>query len=276
LLAVVLALAVLAQCAPALAAEADEQRLDVARAQAADVASRLDAAQAERADMETQISRAENDITVLHARLDDLRSRARRRAAWLYVRVSTPRLDAVIGSETAIDAARAAHLATSAGDHDESVASELQATTRALEDRRAQLQTRRGELDDLITSLGSMRAELEERIQRAVAAARRAARATSGATYAAPSSFTDDAVWLAFRECTFAHESGGNYQVVSPDGLYYGAWQFAIPTWNAVAGRIGRDDLVGLLPSQAAPSDQDAVAHQLWLERGNQPWGGRC
>src|SRR5690348_16674801 len=96
LLAVVLALAVLAQCATAFAAEADEQRLDVARAQAADVASRLDAAQAARADLEGQITRAESDIAVLHARLDDLRSRARRRAAWLYVRVSTPRLDAVI------------------------------------------------------------------------------------------------------------------------------------------------------------------------------------
>jgi hypothetical protein len=276
LLSGVLALVVLAQCTSAFAAEPDEQRLDVARAQAADVASRLDAAQAERADMEVQIARAETDIAALHTRLDDLRSRAKRRAAWLYVRVSTPRLDAVMGTDTAIDAARAAHLAASVGDHDESVASELQATAHALEDRRAQLQTRRGQLEDLITSLTSMRAELEDRIQRAVAAARRAARDTAGATYAAPSAFTSDAVWLAFRECTFAHESGGNYQIVSPDGVYYGAWQFAVPTWNAVAGSIGRGDLVGVLPSQASPADQDAVAHQLWLERGNQPWGGRC
>ena len=268
-------LAVLVQASAVSAAEADE-RLDVVRAQAADVASRIDAAQAERADLEAQIARAEADIAALHERLDDLRSRARRRAAWLYVRVSTPRLDAVIGTETAIGAARAAHLAASAGDHDETVALQLQTTARGLEDRQVQLRTRRGELEDVIASLVSMRAELEQRIQRAVAAARRVVRDTGGATYAAPSSFTSDAVWLTFRECTFAHESGGNYRIVSPDGLYYGAWQFAIPTWNAVAGRMGRGDLVGLLPSQAAPADQDAVAHQLWLERGNQPWGGRC
>jgi Transglycosylase-like domain len=83
-------------------------------------------------------------------------------------------------------------------------------------------------------------------------------------------------VWATFRECTFAFESGGNYQIVSRDGLYYGAWQFAIGTWNAVASRMGRDDLVGLLPSQASPADQDSVAHALWLESGNRPWGGRC
>ena len=273
----VLALALLAHAPAVFASESDEQRLDAARAQAADVASKIDSAQAERADLEAQIARAEAGVTALHTRLDDLRSRVRRRAAWLYVRVSTPRLDAVIGSDTAIGAARAAHLAATAGDHDESVASQLDAAARALEDQQTKLRARRGELDDVIASLQSMRAELDDRIQRAVAAARRAARDTGGgATYAAPSSFTDDAVWLAFRECTFAHESGGNYQIVSPDGLYYGAWQFAVPTWNAVAGRIGRGDLVGVLPSQASPADQDAVAHQLWLERGNQPWGGRC
>ncbi len=83
-------------------------------------------------------------------------------------------------------------------------------------------------------------------------------------------------MWETFRECTFAHESGGNYRVVSPDGLYYGAWQFAIGTWNAVAGRMGRDDLVGVRPSDASPEQQDAVAHTLWLESGNRPWGGRC
>jgi hypothetical protein len=277
--AVVVIVVLLAQASAVFAAESDEQRLDAARAQAADVASKIDTAQAERTDLEAQIARAESDIAALHVRLDDLRSRVRRRAAWLYVRVSTPRLDAVIGSDTAIGAARAAHLAASAGDHDESVASQVEATARGLDDLQTKLRARRSELDDVIASLESMRPELDDRIQRAVAAARRAARdasSASGATYAAPSSFTDDAVWLAFRECTFAHESGGNYQIVSPDGVYYGAWQFAIPTWNAVAARIGRNDLVGVLPSQASPADQDAVAHQLWLERGNQPWGGRC
>ncbi len=122
-----------------------------------------------------------------------------------------------------------------------------------------------------------LQATLENRIEHAVAAyqAVRTAIEPSGESPDAGIG-SGDAVWDTFRECTFAHESGGNYRIVSPDGLYYGAWQFAIGTWNAVAARMGRDDLVGVLPSQASPADQDAVAHALWLESGNRPWGGRC
>lgn len=74
--------------------------------------------------------------------------------------------------------------------------------------------------------------------------------------------------WAALRHC----ESSGNYSVVSSNGLYHGAYQFYQPTWDGLARQLGRTDLVGLPPSQAAPADQDALALLLWQQRGSQPW----
>ncbi len=79
-----------------------------------------------------------------------------------------------------------------------------------------------------------------------------------------------------FLVCTRARESGGNYGVVSAGGTYYGAYQFATTTWNVTAAHVGRLDLVGVLPSQASPSDQDDMAWALYQWQGNTPWGGRC
>lgn len=59
--------------------------------------------------------------------------------------------------------------------------------------------------------------------------------------------------WLyKLRMC----ETGGNYQRNSSNGLYYGAYQFRIDTWNAVARKV-RPDLVGVRPDHASPADQD-------------------
>ena len=61
--------------------------------------------------------------------------------------------------------------------------------------------------------------------------------------------------WLyALRMC----ETHSNYQAATGNG-YYGAYQFLPSTWNSIARRTGRADLVGVLPSQAAPADQDAM-----------------
>ena len=63
------------------------------------------------------------------------------------------------------------------------------------------------------------------------------------------------AQWLlALRNC----ETGGNYARNSGNG-YYGAYQFLPSTWNAVARRSGRPDLVGVRPDRASPADQDAM-----------------
>ncbi|PID33466.1 hypothetical protein CR969_00615 [Candidatus Saccharibacteria bacterium] len=59
---------------------------------------------------------------------------------------------------------------------------------------------------------------------------------------------------LALRTC----ETHGNYKANTGNG-YYGAYQFLPSTWNAIAKRTGRNDLVGILPHQANPADQDAM-----------------
>jgi hypothetical protein len=76
--------------------------------------------------------------------------------------------------------------------------------------------------------------------------------------------------------CTRARESGGDYTVVSADGLYYGAYQFLLSTWDATAAHAGRMELVGVVPNQASAYDQDDMAWTLYQWQGKGPWGGRC
>ncbi len=117
---------------------------------------------------------------------------------------------------------------------------------------------------------------------------------TQAATYVAPTTTTtaapvyvpppppapappvgDQSEW-AFLACVKQRESGGNYSIVSSNGLWHGAYQFAISSWNATAQHAGRPDLVGVLPSQASPADQDAMALALYRWQGKAPWGGYC
>ncbi len=81
-----------------------------------------------------------------------------------------------------------------------------------------------------------------------------------------------------FLACTRGHESdtSGGYQAISSDGVYYGAYQFKLTTWNNTAIHAGRLDLVGINPAQASPTDQDLLATDLYHWQGNAPWGGRC
>jgi Transglycosylase-like domain len=51
-------------------------------------------------------------------------------------------------------------------------------------------------------------------------------------------------------------ESGGNYSVISSNGLYYGAYQFSLSTWAAMGGSG--------LPSNASPAEQDMRAQRLY------------
>jgi len=73
--------------------------------------------------------------------------------------------------------------------------------------------------------------------------------------------------WEKLRQC----ESSGNYNIVDASGLYHGAYQFSVATWDGLASNI-RPDLVGVLPSQASRADQDAMALALYANRGAQPW----
>ena len=78
-----------------------------------------------------------------------------------------------------------------------------------------------------------------------------------------------------FLVCTRTRESGGIYSINTGNG-YYGAYQFLPATWDSVAVHVGRMGLVGVLPSAAAPSDQDEIAWALYQWQGKSPWGGRC
>ena len=77
-----------------------------------------------------------------------------------------------------------------------------------------------------------------------------------------------------FLTCVRQHESGGNYQAVSPGGQYRGAYQFLQSTWDATANHIGAGNLVGLDPSEASATVQDDMAWALYQWQGPGPWAG--
>jgi hypothetical protein len=66
-------------------------------------------------------------------------------------------------------------------------------------------------------------------------------------------------VWACIRQ----HESGGNYATNTGNG-YYGAYQFALSTWQALGGTG--------LPSSAPPAVQDAMAQKLQAMAGWNQW----
>ena len=78
-----------------------------------------------------------------------------------------------------------------------------------------------------------------------------------------------------FLACVRQRESRGYYGAVNPSG-YYGAYQFAIRTWNATASHAGRPQLIGVRPDRASAWDQDELAWVLYQWQGKGPWGGSC
>jgi hypothetical protein len=78
-----------------------------------------------------------------------------------------------------------------------------------------------------------------------------------------------------FLSCVRQRESSGYYGAVNPGG-YYGAYQFAITTWNITASHAGRPSLIGVRPDHASPWDQDDMAWTLYQWQGEAPWGGHC
>ena len=59
-------------------------------------------------------------------------------------------------------------------------------------------------------------------------------------------------------------ESGGDPTAVSPDGRYYGKYQFSRATWRSVGGRGN--------PAMASEAEQDRLAAILYERRGGAPW----
>lgn len=75
-----------------------------------------------------------------------------------------------------------------------------------------------------------------------------------------PYGFAPADKWEQLRFCESTH----NYQAVSPSGVYRGAYQFDVETWQTVGGTGD--------PAMAPPAEQDARARELYARRGDQPW----
>lgn len=101
-------------------------------------------------------------------------------------------------------------------------------------------------------------AAAQAQAQAAAAAAAQAAKAQApqpSSTQTAPAG----GAWAELRAC----ESGGNYAEDTGNG-YYGAYQFALSTWEGL-GFSG-------LPSDAAPAVQDQAAQELQARYGWDQW----
>jgi hypothetical protein len=137
-----------------------------------------------------------------------------------------------------------------------------------------------GVLGTRVESIRKLKEFVAARRQAAIAAFAEAYRAAQLAAQRRPatsgSSSSCNGDFACFKACTLEIESHGNYAAVSPDGTYRGAWQFDQSTWDGAVARAGYPEWSGRDPATAPPGVQDAAAHQLYLERGNQPWGGRC
>lgn len=66
--------------------------------------------------------------------------------------------------------------------------------------------------------------------------------------------------WAKVANC----ESSGNPRAVSPNGKYYGLFQFDKQTWRSVGGSGS--------PAQASAAEQLMRAKKLYAQRGASPW----
>jgi len=136
----------------------------------------------------------------------------------------------------------------------------------------------------LATAVAQQNAALGQAAATAVATAQRTTTQKSGGTTpttspgtAVVSVNTTDPSLNPFLQCVVQAESGGDYQAVSPNGLYMGAFQFSQSTWNYAAQAAGLGSLVGVPPNHATKAQQDTVAVALYALDGDRPWlGDRC
>jgi hypothetical protein len=140
----------------------------------------------------------------------------------------------------------------------------------------AQLQSLQSQVTgQLATAVAGQAASQRAAARAALSAARRPGSSGGGPAPAALS--LADPTLNPFLQCVVQAESGGNYQAVSPNGEYMGAFQFSQSTWNLAAQAAGLPSLVGVAPNRATKAEQDTVAVALYALDGRQPWlGDRC
>lgn len=261
------------------------------------------ASQQEAARLDAEIAGLRAEVAAARDHADRTATIARERAVQIYK--GSGSVSPVPDGDDALESARRAELLDRANAQSHRAIDELARAAADLDARLEDLEARRAEQAAVAERLADQQAELEARLEvlreRAAAAASRArrpaatrpspaARRTTSAPVAvtapadAPASATDPPEGAGvhprhdhpFLVCTRARESGGNYRAVNHSGGWYGAYQFALPTWDATAAHAGRDELIGVNPIDASPYDQDDLAWALYQWQGKRPWGGRC
>jgi peptidoglycan hydrolase CwlO-like protein len=295
-------------------AQSTNDRIAQTRSEIDAAAQRWFASREEAAQLDAQIAELEHKVADAKQHADTTAVAATARAVEIYKGSGTD-LGPVLSSGSALDSVRRATLLDRANAESERVIDEFTQASEALASQRAALEQRRADQATLVEKLGAEQAALEAQLaglqtqaQRESAAAAQAAAAKaaaanrSKAATAAPKAATKATTKKStqkpvgpavvapppssggggshhddpFLVCTRARESHGNYGVVSASGKYFGAYQFALTTWDITASHAGRVDLVGVRPNQASVSDQDDLAWALYQWQGKGPWGGRC
>ncbi len=156
--------------------------------------------------------------------------------------------------------------------------SQANATQHAMELEQAQV------TGQLSTAVVAQDAAQDEAAAAAVAKAQKIAKSGSGTASGAGSDLgaipvisIPDPALNPFLQCVVQAESRGNYQAVSPNGLYMGAFQFSQSTWNLAALAAALSILVNVPPNRATKAEQDTLAVVLYSLDGERPWlGDRC
>lgn len=170
---------------------------------------------------------------------------------------------------------------------DEATQAQAQALLQQSQSTEQQLQQQSTEVNgELAMAVAQQQAQQAAAAAAAVAAAQAKAAAAaavqqaqvevSAAPVADPPTATVDPALNPFLQCVVQAESGGDYQAVSPNGQYMGAFQFSQSTWNEAAQLAGMPQLVGVPPNDATPAQQDALAVALYNADGSQPWYDPC
>ncbi|MGH9043645.1 MAG: transglycosylase family protein [Acidimicrobiales bacterium] len=163
-------------------------------------------------------------------------------------------------------------------DEDQLMSHETELATRRAQDASAQ-QAALETLDSataVSTQLARNQTLVKGQLAVAIAGDREQRAITAAQSRPDPGGALSDPPLPPFLQCVVHYESGGNYQAVSPDGLFMGAFQFSQATWNQAAELAGLPDLVGVPPNQASKAAQDTLAIALYDADGSQPWYDPC
>ena len=152
----------------------------------------------------------------------------------------------------------------------------LQARTEQDRAVEAQAANATASAQQVAAQLADKQALVQGQLAAAIAQDRAAQAQTAVVQRAAVGGAVTDPALPPFLQCVLRAESGGNYQAVSPNGLYMGGFQFAQATWNQAALLAGLPQLVGVPPNDASPADQDTLAIALYDADGEQPWYDPC